>query len=125
MERGEGDDGIEAAVGRPALELRVDDLDVGEARQFLPGEGCEFSAELERDDLEASFGERKGGLAGARADLENPPARWNRPREVGEELVRIGRSHSIVERGDRLERAAKLLASRLMIRKARRYLDSP
>ena len=79
-------------------------------RKLLPRQGCKLCAELDGDDLEAALGEREGGLAGAGADLEDPPTRSNGQREVGEELVGIGGAHPVVERSNRFECSAQLVA---------------
>jgi hypothetical protein len=116
VERREGDDAIEAAVEARLLELPVDDLGSRERRQLCAAERCERSAKLDRDDLEAPFGQRERRLARARADLENPPTRSNHQRKIDEELVGVGRSPAVVERRDRLESLAQLLAPAICIR---------
>jgi len=56
---------------RPRLERRLQKLDIGEARQALPGFAQNFGSRINCKNGEILLGETLGRLARAAADLEN------------------------------------------------------
>jgi hypothetical protein len=106
VERGRGQDDVER-LGRqgPVLERGGDDLDLGEAGEVASGEGGKLRAELHRDDLAATLGQRHGGLPGPGADLQHPAARPD-PGQLGqvvEERRRVARPGPVVQVGGLVE----------------------
>jgi hypothetical protein len=76
VEGGERNGCVELGVRwLPALEVRVDHLDVRKACQLPPCDGRELLAKLDAGDLVAALRQRQRSLARAAADLDEPRRR--------------------------------------------------
>ena len=112
MEGRERDNRVEVGDRRlPDLELRIDDLDIREARQVPARQSRKLRAELDADDLEPALGEGNRRLARAGADLEQPGALGEpcERHELLERRVRVGGPDAVVELGHLLERRTQAL----------------
>ena len=100
MEGVEGDDCIEGGTGRgPVLERGDDDPNAWECGEIPPRHGGKALTELDSDDLEPALGEKRGGLPGSAADLDEACARAE-PGELDQivdELAWRGRPRAVVE----------------------------
>ena len=112
--RGGGDDRVvRRRVGRPPrLEVRLDDLDVGEPGQIAAGGGREGGPELDAGELQAAGRERARRLARGAADLEHPIAlgEAGAAAELVKEGPRVLGPRPVVPVGGRVEGRPQRLA---------------
>lgn len=105
------DQQVEAAPAVvPVLEPRCLDLDVLEPAHPIPGDRGQCGTRLDGGDRPSELSHRTRRLAGPAAHLQDvgPVADPRDGGEVGEELARVARPHSLVQLGHLVEQLAEV-----------------